>query len=106
MNYRKIITIQIFLLYEVLQENPGIDFTKVSKELARLWGCLNIEEKENYKKMANENKKIVLTTKKNDTQSSIKSFQFILKNLKRYSTLINVELSEIKKNIFENPKEV
>lgn len=49
--------------------------------------------------MAIENKKIV-TTKKSDTQI------FTLKNLKRYSTSVNVELSDIKNNIFKIPKKM
>lgn len=87
----------------VLEENPGMDFTKVSKELARSWGCLSADEKAKYKELANEQKNHVMTTKK-DIQLPKKSFQFIFKNLKRHSTLINVEFSEIKKNIFEKPK--
>ncbi|XP_060870701.1 PMS1 protein homolog 1-like isoform X3 [Metopolophium dirhodum] len=30
---------------KIIQENPGIEFTKVSKELARLWGGLSEDEK-------------------------------------------------------------
>ncbi|VVC37340.1 DNA mismatch repair protein, C-terminal,DNA mismatch repair, conserved site,High mobility group box [Cinara cedri] len=89
---------------KILKENPGMDFTKVSKELAKLWGCLSEDEKENYKKLSIERKKFPMATKANEIQSSKKSFQFIFKNLKRHSTLINIELCEIKKNIFEKPK--
>lgn len=81
-----------------------MDFTKVSKELARSWGCLSADEKAKYKELANKQKNMVMIAKKNDTQLPKKSFQFIFKNLKRHSTLINVELSEIKKNIFEKKK--
>lgn len=80
-----------------------MDFTIVSKELARSWGCLSKEEKENYKKLANERKKVVIPTKTNNVQSSKNIFEF--KNLKRYSTKINIELSEIKRNIL-NKQEV
>lgn len=93
----------LFFTYIVLQKNPGMNFTEVSKELARSWGCLSTDEKEKYKKLANEKKKVVTATKPNNIQSSKKSFEFIVKNLKRHSTLINIELSEIKKNIFERP---
>lgn len=55
--------------------------------------------------MAIAKKKIATTTKINDTQSR-KSFEYIIRNLKRHSTIINVELSEIKRNIFEKSKEV
>lgn len=81
-----------------------MDFTKVSKELAKLWGCLSELEKENYKQVANERKKAPTATKSNDIQLPKKSFQFVFKNLKRHSTLINIELSEIKRNIFKKPK--
>lgn len=92
------------LIFIVLRENPGMVFTEVSKELARSWGCLSKEEKEKYKELANTAKKVGTATKTNNIQPSKKSFEFIVKNLKRHSTLINVELSEIKKNIFERPK--
>lgn len=93
----------MFLL--VLKKNPGLDFTIVSKELANLWSNLSVDEKENFKQLANERKKVVNTTKTNEViQPQKKSFEFIFKNLKRHSTLINVELSEIKQNIFERPK--
>lgn len=62
------------------------------------------DEKERYKELANERKKVVTINKTNDEQLPKKSFQFIFKNLERYSTKINVELSEIKRNIFEKPK--
>lgn len=81
-----------------------MDFTIVSKELAKLWGCLSELEKENYKQLANERKKVSTATKSNDNQLQKKSFQFVFKNLKRHSTLINIELSEIKRNIFNKPK--
>lgn len=81
-----------------------MDFTKVSKELAKSWSCLSADEKAKYKELANEQKNILMIAKKNDMQLPKKSFQFIFKNLKRHSTLINVETSEIKKNIFEKPK--
>jgi hypothetical protein len=87
----------------VLEENPGMDFTKVSKELAKSWSCLSADEKAKYKELANKQKNCVMTAKR-DTELPKKSFQFIFKNLKRFSTLINVEFSEIKKNIFEKPK--
>lgn len=80
-----------------------MNFTKVSKELARSWSCLSNEDKEKYKKMANERKKGAISGT-NDTKLPKKSFEFIFKNLKRHSTLINVELSEIKINLFERPK--
>lgn len=85
----------------VIQENPGIEFTKVSKELARLWGSLSENEKLRYKKLSNEQK---ISTKTNDVQLPKKSFQSIPKNLERHSTQINIELSEIKRNIFKKPK--
>jgi len=80
-----------------------MDFTKVSKELAKLWCNLSIAEKENYKIMANEKKKVLMTTKTN-IQPLKKSFDFIFKNLKRHSTLVNIDLSEIKRNIFDKKK--
>lgn len=80
-----------------------MEFTKVSKELAKLWGCLSNEEKENYKKLANERKKVVIPTKTNNVHHSKNIFEF--KNLKRYSTKINIELSEIKRNVL-NRQEV
>lgn len=79
-----------------------MDFTKVSKKLATSWSCLSIEEKENYKKMANERKKG--TSKMNDIKPIKKSFEFMFKNLKRHSTLVNVKLSEIKRSIFQTSK--
>jgi len=78
-----------------------MDFTKVSKELARSWGCLSVNEKERYKQLSNERKKLLVAAKTNDIQPSKKSFEFFFKNLKRHSTLINIELSEIKRNVFE-----
>lgn len=92
------------MFYIVLQENPGMDFTKVSQKLAKSWGSLSEEEKERYKRLANERKKGVVANKANDIQPLKKPFQFCFKNLRRHSTLINVELSEIKKMIFERPK--
>ncbi|XP_025201621.1 PMS1 protein homolog 1-like isoform X2 [Melanaphis sacchari] len=89
---------------KIIQENPGIEFTKVSKELARLWGSLSEDEKLNYKKLSNEQKKGIVTTKTNDVQLPKKPFQAIAKNLERHSTQINVELSEIKRNIFNDQK--
>ncbi|XP_026817988.1 PMS1 protein homolog 1-like [Rhopalosiphum maidis] len=89
---------------KIIQENPGIEFTKVSKELARLWGSLSEDEKLRYKKLSNEQKKGIITTKTNDVQLPKKSFQTIAKNLERHSTQINVELFEIKRNIFKNHK--
>lgn len=94
----------IYLFNIVLRENPGMDFTKVSKEITRLWACLSIDEKTSYKELANKRKNAAIITKINDTPLQKKSFQFIFKTLNRCSTLINVELSEIKKNIFEKPK--
>lgn len=84
----------------VLQENPGMDFTKVSKELAKSWNNLSLDEKEKYKKLAVENKKIVAIKKTNNNiiQPPKRAFEFVLKDLKRHSTLINIELSDIKKN--------
>lgn len=81
-----------------------MDFTKVSQKLAKAWGSLSEDEKERYKRLANERKKEAGATKAYDIQPPKKSFQFCFKNLRRHSTLINVELSEIKKNIFERPK--
>lgn len=88
---------------KIIQENPGIEFTKVSKELARLWGSLSEDEKLRYKKLSNEQKKGI-TNKPNDVQLPKRSFQAIAMNLERHSTEINVELSEIKRNIFKNQK--
>lgn len=81
-----------------------MDFTKVSTKLAKAWGGLSVDEKETYKLLANERKKGIIATKANDIQPPKKSFQFSSKNLKRHSTLINVELSDIRKVIFERPK--
>ncbi|KAL5234739.1 hypothetical protein ACI65C_002149 [Semiaphis heraclei] len=89
---------------KIIQENPGIEFTKVSKELARLWGELSEDEKLRYKKLSNEQKKVIVSTKTNDVQLPKKLFQSIPKNLERHSTQINVELSEIKRNILKKPK--
>lgn len=90
----------------VLQENPGIDFTKVSKELAKSWNNLSLNEKEKYKKLAFAKKKVVMTSKtsNNFIRPPKKSFEFVFKDLKRHSTLINIELSDIRKNIFESSK--
>jgi hypothetical protein len=65
---------------------------------------LSEDEKLRYKKLSNEQKKGIITTKTNDVQLPKKSFQTIAKNLERHSTQINVELSEIKRNIFKNQK--
>ncbi|XP_025425614.1 PMS1 protein homolog 1-like isoform X2 [Sipha flava] len=92
------------LRIKILQENPGMDFTKVSKELVKLWACLNVDEKNRYKELANKQKNLKVIAKINDTSIPKKSFQYIFKTLKRCSTSINIELSEIKKNIFEKPK--
>lgn len=81
-----------------------MDFIKVSKELARSWGCLSVNEKEKYKKLANERKKLIVAAKTNEIQFPKKSFEFIFKNLQRHSTSININLPEIKKNIFGRTK--
>lgn len=82
-----------------------MNFTKVSKALADAWSNLSVNEKEKYKHLASERKKLLPTGKLNDAiQPPKKTFEFVFKNLKRHSTLINVELSDIKKNIFESSK--
>lgn len=100
------ITFLVCIVLLVLQENPGIDFTKVSKELAKSWNNLSFNEKEKYKKLASEKKNLVMTSKTSNhcMQTPKKSFEFVFKDLKRHSTLINVELSDIRKNISESSK--
>lgn len=87
----------------VLRENPGMDFTKVSKELARSWACLSVDEKERYKHLSNEQKNVVAAKTSSHIQPEKKMFQFTFKNLKRHSTLINIDLTEIRRNIFSKP---
>jgi len=65
---------------------------------------LSEDEKIRYKQLSNEQKKVVLTAKTNDVQLPKKSFKSTFKNLERHSTQINVELSEIKRNILVKPK--
>lgn len=82
-----------------------MNFTKVSKALADAWSNLSENEKEKYKNLASERKKLIPTGKLHDViQPAKKTFEFVFKNLKRHSTLINIELSDIKKNIFKNSK--
>ncbi|XP_050420572.1 PMS1 protein homolog 1-like [Adelges cooleyi] len=88
---------------KILNENPGLDFIKVSKELAKSWASLSVEEKEHYKTNANKQKKKALV-KVDEIKPQNKDFKFLFKNLKRHSTLVNVELSEIKERLLKKPK--
>lgn len=81
-----------------------MDFTKLNKELIKLWDCLSVDEKNRYNELTNKRKNLSVTPKIHETSIPKKSFQYIFKTLKRCSTSINVELCEIKKNIFEKPK--
>ncbi|XP_050546179.1 PMS1 protein homolog 1-like isoform X2 [Daktulosphaira vitifoliae] len=88
---------------KILRENPGLDFTKVSQLLAKSWAELSANEKESYKNLANEQKTKPLK-KLEESKKKKKNFEFLLKNLKRHTTFVNISLLEIKQNLIKNKR--